>query len=271
VTWGKLYKGIPQSKSRTTQVEDVTGFVEGLSSIDTRLLEISGNENALRLSEASSYLEAIGQDVASKMFYGSDAANPEQFMGLAPRFNALTGAQNSNQIVDAGGAGSDNTSIWFIGWGENTCHTLYPKGTAAGVQRDDKGEQRVTDSDGNAYYVKEEMFRQHMGVAVKDWRYLVRIANIDVSNLQAGSVNLYDFMRKAYWKLQNRRIPSGRFAIYCNRDVLEALDAESTNSNSSDNFARLRPMELQGKEILSYRGMPLRETDALLNTEAAVA
>lgn len=269
VTWGKLYKGIPQSKSGKAQVEDVTGFVEGLSTIDKRLLELSTNEGAVRLSEAMSYLEAMNQEVAEKIFYGNNASDPEEFMGLAPRFNDLS-APNGGQIIDAGGTGSDNTSIWFVTWGERQCSLLYPKGTRAGVYREDKGEQRLTDENGNAYYGKEELFRWHVGLAVQDWRYVSRIANIDVSDMQDGSVALYDFMRKAYYKLQNRRVAGGRLAIYCNRDVMEALDALATNAGSSDNFVRLKPVEIEGKEVLTYRGIPIRETDALLNTEARV-
>jgi hypothetical protein len=106
---------------------------------------------------------------------------------------------------------------------------------------------------------------------VKDWRYVSRIANIDVSLMAGGSVALYDFMRKAYYALQNRRVAGGKMAIYCNTDVLEALDALATNAGSSDNFVRLRREQTEGGEILSYRGIPLRETDALLNTEAVVA
>ncbi len=269
VTWGKLYQGIPQSKSTKAQVEDTTGFVEGLSTIDTRLLQLSANEGAVRLSEAMAYLESMNQEVATKLFYGNSATDPEEFMGLAPRFNDLS-APNGNQIIDAGGVGADNTSIWFVTWGENQCQMLYPKGTTAGVEREDKGEQRVTDGSGNAYYVKEELFRWHVGLAVKDWRYVSRIANIDVSDMQAGSVKIYDFMRKAYWQLQNRRVSGGRMAIYCNRDVMEALDALATNAGATDSFVRLKPMEIEGKEVLTYRGIPIRETDALLNTEARV-
>lgn len=270
ITWGKLYQGIPNSKGKTAQVEDTTGFVEGLSTIDTRLLDLSTNEAAVRLSEAKGYLEAMSQEVATKLFYGNSASDPEEFMGLSPRFNDTTAA-NGNQIIDAGGAGADNTSIWFVTWGEEQCQLLYPKGTPAGVQRKDMGEQRVTDGSGNAYYAKEEKFTWHVGLAVKDWRYVSRIANIDVSLMQAGSVALYNFMRKAYYKLQNRRVAGGKIAIYCNRDVLEALDTLAVNAGASDNFARLKPMEVEGKEILTYRGIPIRETDALINTEALVA
>jgi hypothetical protein len=269
VTWGRLYQGIPQGKSRTAQVEDTTGFVEGLSTIDQRLLDLSDNEGAVRLSEAMSYLEAMNQEVASKLFYGNTASDPEEFMGLAPRFNDLS-ASNGNQIIDAGGTGSDNTSIWMVTWGDNQTCLLYPKGTKAGVSRDDMGSQRLTDSNGNAYYGKEEKFTWHIGLAVKDWRYVSRIANIDVSDMESGSVALYDFMRKAYYKLQNRRVAGGKLAIYCNRGVLEALDSLATNAGASDNFVRLKPMEVEGKEVMTYRGIPIRETDAIVNTEARV-
>ena len=269
VTWGKLYQGIPNSKGRTAQVEDTTGFVEGLSTVDKRLLALSTNEGAVRLSEAQAYLESMSQEVATKLFYGDSASDPEQFMGLAPRFNSLTAA-NGNQVIDAGGTGSDNTSIWFITWGDNQCTLLYPKGTQAGVQREDMGEQRVLDESGNPYYAKEEKFTWHVGLAVKDWRYVARVANIDVSNMQAGTVKLYDFMRKAFYALHNRRVAGGKIAIYCNTDVLEALDALATNAGASDNFVRLTRMDVEGKEVLSYRGIPLRESDSILNTEARV-
>ncbi len=270
LAWGKLYKGIPQSKSGKTQVEDTTGFVEGLSTIDTRILKISKNEGAVRLAEARSFLEAMKQEIASKIFYGNTASDPEEFMGLAPRFNDLS-APNGNQIISAAGVGPDNTSVWFVGWGDDQCQLLYPQGTMAGVQREDKNEQRVLDENNNPYYVKEELFTWHIGLAVKDWRYVSRIANIDVSLMQAGSVELYDFMRKAYYKLQQRRIPGGKLAIYCNRDVLEALDALATNAGNTDNFQRLTRKDVEGEEVLSYRGIPIRETDALLNNEAVVS
>jgi hypothetical protein len=211
----------------------------------------------------------MNQEVASKLFYGSTASDPEQFMGLSPRYNDLS-AVNGNNIIDAGGTGADNTSIWFVTWGDNQTSLLYPKGTQAGIKREDKGEQRVQDGDGNAYYVKEELFKWHIGLSVRDWRYNSRVANIDVSDALAGSTQLYTFLRKAYYKLQSRRVPGGQMAIYCNRDMLEVLDLLSTNAGASDSFVRLKPMEIQGKEVMTYRGIPIRETDALLNTEAQV-
>lgn len=277
VAWGRLYQGTPQSKSGTQQVDDTTGFLEAMSSVDSRLLKLAPNGNALRLSEAQPFLEAMNQEMATGLFYHDIKSTPERFKGLSARFGVKATSGAGNQIVDAGGTGSDNTSIWFVTWNENTCHLLYPKGTQGGVFREDKGEQRVVDASGNPYYVMEEKFTWHMGVAVKDWRFISRIANIDVSDLRAGSVDIYKFMRQAYYKLQGRRQNAGdtvsagrKIAIYCNRDVLEALDALATNKGSADNFVRLKTTELEGKEVLTYRGIPIRETDALINTEARV-
>lgn len=272
VTWGRLYQGIPQSKSTTQQVEDTTGFVEGLSFVDNRVLDISKNPAAVRMSEAQPFLESIAQDVQTNFFYSDTTTTPERFKGLGARYNSLA----NTQVVAGGGAGSDNTSIWFVTWGERQTALLYPDGTKAGVTREDKGEVRVTDDLGNAYYGKEELFRQHVGVTVGDWRYNVRVANIDVSDLKAGSVDIYALMRKGYWKLQNRRnkkldnggmISMGRTVIYANRDVLEALDGQTTSANK----VQLTPDDVEGREILTYRGLPIRETDALINAESLIS
>lgn len=276
VAWGALYQGIPQSKGNTQQVTDTTGFVEALSSIDCRVLDLAGDKKgAVRLNEAMGFIESLNQEMATGIFYHDTATTPEKFKGLSARYNTIGGSGAGNQIVSAGGASSDNTSVWFVTWGDRATHLLYPQNTQAGIQREDMGKQRVLDGSSNPYYVEEEKFTWHMGLAVKDWRYNARIANIDVSDMQAGSVDLYKFMRKAYYKLQSRMrrgdASGGRQAIYCNRDVLEALDGLATNGGSSDNFTRLRPMEIEGREVLTYRGIPIRETDAILNTESVVS
>lgn len=284
VAWGALYQGIPQSKSRTQQVDDTTGFLEAYSAVDTRLLALAPqNSNAIRLSEASAFIEAMNQEMATGIFYHDTATSPEKFKGLvAHGFNALATSGPGAQIVDGLGSGSDNTSIWFVTWGEQYVHLLYPQGSQAGIKHEDKGEQKTTDSNGNVFYTMDELWRWHIGLAVKDWRFVSRIANIDVSDAQAGSVKLYNLLRAGYYKLQNRRQarPGNKInnqvggakqgVIYMNRDCLQVLDALATNQGASDNFVNLRYGELEGKEVLMYRDWPIRETDAILSTEARV-
>lgn len=282
VTWGRLYQGIPQSKSARTQVEDATGFVEGLSTVDKRLLDISPNANATRLQEAESFVESLTQEAENTIFYGNARTTPEKFTGLSFRYGTVSTNsapnQSSSQVIDAGGTGSVNTSAWFVTHGENATTLLYPKGTQAGIAREDKGEQRVLDANNNAYYVMEELFRWHLGIAVRDWRTNARVANIDTTALLAGTVDLYGFLRKAYHRLhqvrfqQDYRDPNaasiGRTVLYVNADVFEALDALQTSTTNT--ALRLTPMELEGREVMTYRGIPIRKTDALLNTEARV-
>lgn len=282
VSWGALYEGTAQSKSTTTQVDDTTGFMEGLSGVDTRLLKLAGdNAGKIRMAEANPFFESMAQEFESSFFYSDVGLSPRKFHGLAARYNTLSGAPIAANVVAGGGVGSDNTSIWFVTYGDQATSIITPQNIAAGVTREDKGEQRVLDDAGNPYYVKEELFTQHAGVVVKDWRYNARIANIDVSDVIAGTTALNPLMRKAYYKLQGRRaysldngagmIGATRTVIYMNRTMMEALDAESTNGGSSDNFIRLSKMEIQGEEVNTWRGIPIRETDNLLNTESLVA
>ncbi|HHA2942041.1 TPA: major capsid protein [Stenotrophomonas maltophilia] len=269
-TWRMLYQGVQPTKSTTAQVRDATGMIEAWSEIDEKLVRMTGDSAGLRLSEAQAFLEGLNQGVATSMFYGDQATSPAKFTGFAPRFNKIATSGSGAQIVDAGGTGSDNTSIWFIVWGENTVHGLYPKGSKAGIDREDKGKQTKTNADGSILDVVREKFQWDIGLSVRDYRYVSRIANIDVSDVKAGNVKLYDFMRKAYYKLKQRRVIGGRAAIYLNTDMLEALDALATNGGTTDNFVRLTRKEIEGEEVLTYRGIPLRESDALLNTEARV-
>lgn len=278
VTWGKLYQGIPQSKSTRQQVTDTTGFVEGLSTIDQRLLALSKDPGMTRLIEAQGFMEAFAQEIATGMIYHDTIGTPEKFKGLFARYNTLAGGGAGNNVIDGGGVQSDNTSIAFVTWGDNYTHLIHPEGTAVGLERKDKGEQRVLDAAGNPFYVAEEEFRQHVGLVVRDWRYNARIANIDVSDVIAGTVDLYKLLRQAYHKMKKieRRInpnpglgiPGARTVIYMNSTILEALDALGTNVNNG--ALQLRPMELEGKEVMGYRGLPIRQLDAMLNTETRV-
>ena len=281
-SWGRLYKGVPQSKSTFQQVDDTTGFLEARSEVDTRLLKLAKDPAKQRLIESKPFLESMNQEMASGLFYHDIKTTPEKFKGLAARYafyyDGTRGAAPTNaasQVVDAGGRGSDNTSIWFVTWGDHATSLIYPEGTQAGIQVMDRGEEKTFDADGLPFYVKATTFEWHVGVTVKDWRYNVRIANIDVSEVMAGNVDLWALMRRGYYRLKSRRRDgqASRIAIYMNSDMLEVLDAQSSDralTNARDNTTGLSQSSVEGKEVRMYRGLPIRETDALLNTEAAV-
>lgn len=277
VAWGRLYQGVPQSKATMQQVDDTTGFVEAMSGVDVRLLKLAPDPAKERLTSAAPFMEAMNQEVATGIFYHNTETTPEKFKGLSARYSSYSDTRGTiaNQVVNGGGTGSDNTSIWFVTRGDHASSLIYPKGTKAGVSHEDKGEQRVLDESGQPYFRKEDYWCWHVGMFVKDWRYNARVANIDVSNMLAGSVDLWALMRKAYYRLQSRRRDgvASRIAIYMNRDVLEILDVQSSDRSllaANPNYTGLTHMTVEGKEVRAYRGIPIRETDAILNTEAAV-
>lgn len=275
LTWGALYQGIPQSKSGYTSVEDTTGFLEGLDAIDTRLIDLDPENTAkLRTMESLGFMESFAQTISSAIWYSNVATSPKQFHGFFARYNTLA---NPN-VVDGGGRGSDNTSIAFVTHGDAQTSLLTPKNIAAGMQTEDMGKQRVLDNLNNPYYVLERVYRQHLGMTVKDWRYNARVANIDVSEVIAGTRSIIPLLRSAYYKMQGRRsykmekqgeASPGRTVIYMNKTLMEALDAEASSSTLNPAL-RLTPKDLNGEEVTTWRGIPIREDDSLLNTETAV-
>lgn len=250
-------------------------MLEAWAEVDSKLVELSKNPARFRLNQAKGHLEGMSRQMAEALFYGNTNVNPEQFHGLAPRFNDLS-AENASQIIDGGGTGSDNTSIWMVVWSENTCHGIYPEGSRVGLKREDKGKETKELTTGAMYDVHREKFCWDSGLSVRDWRYIVRVANIDVSAMIAGTVDMFALLRKGYWALKQREVSGGRAGIYCNADVLEALDAATTPTSATSGgtttpgATRLRVNEVEGKEVMSYRGMPLRQCDAIINTEDRV-
>lgn len=265
VAWRTLYKGVQPSKSTTTQVEDTAGLLEAWSEVDAYLIDIAPNPARFRANETASFLEAMNQEWATGLFYHSTKTAPEKMHGLAPRFNSLS-APNASQIIDAGGTGSDNTSVWFIVWGERTAHLFYPRGTKGGIEREDKGKETTKDANGGLYDVYREKFTLSTGFSLRDWRYVSRIANIDVSNLAAGTVDVEDFMIDAYYALKQRKIANGVAAIYCNIEVKKALHKAARDKSN----VNLTISETAGQEYVKFLGIPIYEVEAILNTEAQV-
>jgi len=241
------------------------GMLETYAEVDKALADLNGNEAAWRLSEDRAFIEGLNQSMAETLVYGNSALEPQKFMRLSPRYSSLS-AENKRNIIDAEGTGDDNTSIWLLVWGPNTLHSIFPKGSAAGLQQRDLGEQTLIDADGGRYQGYRTHYKWDLGFTLRDWRYAVRIANIDTSNLASGTnaADILKLMAKAIHRVPNLRM--GRAAFYMNREVLEALDVQSM---SKEGLA-LKTQELEGQIWQTFRGVPLRQTDALLNTEARV-
>lgn len=272
VTWRMLNYGVQPSKSITSQVTDTCGMLEAYAQVDKSLAELNGNTAAWRLSEDQAFLEAMNQAMATTVIYGNQNTNPERFTGLMPRYPvygandaSITAYNCINGYTSASGA--DQTSIWLIVWGENTVHGIYPKGSeTGGFSHQDLGEVTLSDAQTPAGYYQgyRTHYKWDLGFTVRDWRYAVRIANLDTSALSSSVVGLFEGMTKAYY-----RIPSfgmGNAAFYCNNLILQYLQIQA---NAQSNLA-LKYEEVGGKPVTKYMGIPIKRCDAILNTEAAV-
>jgi hypothetical protein len=267
VAWRLLNYGVPPTKSSTAQVDDACGILEAYSEVDKDLASLQGNLGAFRLSEARSFLEAMNQEMAAKLIYGNTATDPKVPLGLSPRYNLLS-AGNGGNIIDAGGTQTDNTSVWLVTWGDQTMHGIFPKGSKAGLNHEDLGEDTIIDSNTPAgrFQAYRDHFQWKAGFSLRDWRYVVRIANIDVSNLTSESSNadLIKAMIKAQNKIPNAGM--GKQAFYMNRTVYTMLQIQALNKSNS----ALAIVPAANQFETQFFGVPLRKVDAILNTEARV-
>ena len=267
-TWRKLNYGVQPSKSTTVQITDTAGMLEAYAEVDKALADLNGNTASFRLSEDRAFLESMNQTMASTLFYGDTGTDPEKFMGLGPRYNSLS-AESGDNIIVGGGSGSDNTSIWLVCWGPNTCHGIYPKGSQAGLNHQDLGEVTLEDAANGKYQGYRTHYKWDIGMSLRDWRYVVRIPNIDVSDLtkdaSGSSAALVDLMVQAVEKLPNVNL--GRAVFYGNRTISSILRRQITNTSN----VRLSMDEVAGKRVMSFDGIPFRRNDAILNTEATIS
>ena len=282
--WRQLNYGVPKAKSTTAQVIDSCGMLETYSEIDKDIAELNGNVSSFRLSEDKAFLEGMNQQMAQTLFYGNTAVNPERFLGLAARYptvNTAT-AQTAYNVIDMGGTGSSNASMWVVVWGSDTAHGIFPRGSQAGLKHEDLGQRTLSDGNGGQYEGYRTHYKWDVGLTVRDWRYVVRLANIDVTQLSgANAPDLIKGLVRAIHRLPTQPAGAGpnqtvgtpgadlegftgKTAIYCNRTLRTWLDIQAMSKTN----VLLQMEQWQGKSVTTFRGIPFRTCDALLNTES---
>lgn len=281
--WRKLYQGVPASKSLRATVEDACGMLEDRNEVDKDLADLNGNAAYFRLSEGQATIEGMNQTMAEALIYGDSGLHPERFNGLAVRYNTINTSTSevAKNVISAGGAGSC-TSVWLVVWGPNTIHGIFPKGSTAGLEHKDLGEGDAFDGSGNRYRAYMDLWKWKCGLHVKDWRYVVRIANISMSDLLAQ--NNTQANTAATWlpKLMVKalaRIPfkgMGTPVFYASRTVKEML-AVGAMDKSQNVLAIQQGFQQYGKveagftnADLTCLGTPIRTVDRLLETESAL-
>lgn len=285
--WRQINQGVPYSKSTTAKARVGVGSLEDYSQIDRLLAEDSGDAAAFRRNEDVAFLEGMGQTIIQTFWYGNTASTPAEFMGFSTFYNTVaTGtAANAANVIDGGGTGTSNASIWLLCFGERTIFGLYPRGSKAGLDMVDKGDTVPGfDAVGNRFEAYTSWFRQQAGLCPQDWRYAVRIANLDTTTAGLAGPNAPDIFallaEAAYLPptlgrkqsgitmtdAPNDPSPSIRPVIFANRTVRHYMDIQSIR----DRNVLLRPDESAGVVNETWRGIPIAVVDQLLVTEARV-
>lgn len=261
IAWRMLNKGTKPTKSATKQASFTCGGVEAFAQVDERMMKLNKNSATWRLSENYAHQEAMAQKMATTFFYGDEKINPAGFTGLSAYYYSKSQDPiYSDQIIDCGGTGNNLTSIWIMTLADDTLYGIHPEAIPAGYKYLDNGRVPVIDENGGKFYAFESQYNWDMGLALRDPRYVVRMANVDLT--QTSDMDFIDKMIAAYNQIHD--IDHGRTVIMANRKVqtyLSILAAKKTNVN-------LRIDEFAGKKIEHFWTSPILRCDAILNTES---
>ena len=265
---------IPKGRSTTQKQIDTTGSIEAWSEIDAEFIDGSAAEGhgaEIRIDESKATIMGIGNTAAHMMLYGSLAEDPRAFDGLAVRYSRLSDDREciGYNVIDAGGTGTDNTSMWLVNYSPQTIYGIYPASGALGIQRHDYGRTIDKNGDGDGRPVYQDYYTRKLGLCIEDWRSTVRIANIPVSAIadDAKAVDLIGLLTDAFYKIPNvvRAIDKVNPIIYCPTPVAAALTKLSQEKTSP-----ITIRNVQGAPVKDFWEYKIKECDAFLTNEERV-
>lgn len=175
-------------------------------------------------------------------------------MGFSELFNTIdpNQARNAVMVIDAGGRSDRNMSIWLVVWSPYTAYGFFPQNSLAGM---------LSVSDGKRGW--------GFGVCVPDWRYVVRIANIEIPENEQISIQLFDLMDRAFALVPN--IGSDACpAFYMNRTASFWCDVQDMRSQRSQDPLSIITQTKEGVPVDTFRDVPIRIIDVLRNDESPV-
>lgn len=273
----RLNEGAKSSKSTKKQVTDTCCILEDNSIIDEEELAIAPDKEKYRISEDAAFTEGFRQEVARLCFYGDTDSYESEFNGLHVRYNKTSTIKGKPgyQIISAGGTGNTNASAWLIDHDPNGQGFvgIYPKGSTIGLDTRDMGlePQVATDGSGRKYYAYCTNFKWKPGIAVKNFRKVARVPNIDVVKLatfgseadtSANLIQKFILGKNRIYQL------SGNACWYVPETVYSWLEIMLTSTKN----VYITRKELADKPPqLYFNGVPVRMCDALLETEAAIS
>ena len=283
-TFRLLNGGVVPSKATSGQVTETCAIMENRNQIDINVARLNGNTEAFRMSQDKPMIEGFSDTLATKLIYGDSSTTPEEFNGLSTRYFSFGSTYTtSSQLIDAGGTGSTNTSIWLVCWGDDKVFGIYPKGSKAGLDYQDLGIQEIVTNTSTGAIMRgyTSWMQWQVGLCVADYRAVVRICNIEITNLETASdgtdtsANIIKYMSQALDKL-----PPGQNyqpVFYMNNRVRSMLRVKMNDKSN----LYLKDEQISGansitrRPTLTFQGVPCRLVgfqtgQGILNTESSI-
>jgi len=259
----KIGTRVTAEGSRTTEIMDVIESIEAYCDVPCKLVDNMPSPATFRSGEVDAFIEGLGQTLISDILYCNSFADPDGMHGIAARLATLDG----RFVIDAGGTGSDVTSIYVVTWGQTTAHLIYPKNKAAtlGISHTDKGQTTSETTDG-LLEIYRDFFEVACGFVVRHPRAIGRVANIEQLSVGANTFNEDDLIML----LNNMETGPGT-RIYFNDTIATQAQIRMKDKNNV-NWAP-GGNALSGDPIAYFSNVPCRKFDReiLLNTEDAIS
>jgi hypothetical protein len=165
----------------------------------------------------------------------------------------------------------------MIEFGPDSVYGIYPPNTAAGLSVEDLGEvtkelSSGTGSIGSNYLL--QVLRTHltwwMGMQVADERCVQRIANINPIALSANNFDENIFIEAKNWLPRAGEAPGT--CIFVNRALKTQIDIRAVSQKINTYFTPPSngTMDVFGKAVTQFQGIPIYVAEKLLSTETVL-
>ncbi|GHV34446.1 hypothetical protein FACS1894187_05000 [Synergistales bacterium] len=269
----KINEGVAPSVSKTEAHTDTCIELASMSVVDVKEVELSPNPAQFLLSENRPHIAILGEDFAASVFYGKDSGG---IMGFAARYGKLPTNNTpktspANQVIDAGGTGTNLNSIYIVKWDAEEVTAIYPMNAKAGLQVVAQNNIHVPDKGDppKLFLAHVTNYSWFVGLKVRDYRYAARVANIDLDALltdEALRQKLFEHMIRAKNKIHH--VNQGRTVMYVSPDLYSWLEIAAFNKvNMALGYTDIT----SDRRILRFSGIPIKRNDCQTEPETAVA
>lgn len=282
--WTQYYGGVPSNKGSKAKLKVASGRMATKITVDKKMYDDAADKDAVVYDEVMGAQAGMRMAMGDMLVYGRLADNPLGFNGLMKHYDAIGAetvddSRSEHYVFDAfGKAGGDKASsedrlgsMLLVGWSPNTITCFHPQGhKQGGIEITPKRVVDILDPDkgGDATY---EAYLQYLywslGLAVRDFRYGGRIANIQRDDMLNGKDKGLGYI-ELIDRLSTRVLDDGvKQAWYMDKLMFEkvrTLFSRLTRDNA------ITFSQVEGRKEKKLFGIPVRIQECMKVNEARV-